>query len=120
MSMPTGSLPSPLILPLGDMGLLVRFGTSLCDSANAAAIAFARRLHRELPAGVTEIDPNLVSVLLKYDPAQIDFDRLAGEVRLLLSEPAAADAIAPVTTHYIGVAFGGADGPDLDEAATAL
>lgn len=113
------NLPSPLILPLGDMSLLVRFGTTLSNDANEAAITFARRLRRALPQGVTEIDPNLVSVLLKYDPERIDFERLAGEVRLLLSEPEADDAVAP-TTHYVSVAFGGNEGPDLDQAATTL
>ena len=113
------NLPSPLILPLGDMSLLVRFGTTLSNDANEAAITFARRLRRALPQGVTEIDPNLVSVLLKYDPERIDFERLAGEVRLLLSEPEADDAVTP-TTHYVSVAFGGNEGPDLDQAATTL
>jgi KipI family sensor histidine kinase inhibitor len=111
--------PYPLILPLGDMGLLVRFGTTLSDDANRFAIAFARRLRRALPRGITEIDPNLVSVLLKYDPERIDFDRLAGEVRLLLAEPEPVDPTLP-TTHHIGVAFGGTEGPDQDEAAAAL
>lgn len=117
--MPTDSLHSPLILPLGDMGLLVRFGTSLSDDANNAAIALARQLRRGLPMGVTEIDPNLVSVLLKYDPQRVDFDRLAGEVRLLLSTPEPVDATVP-TTHRIGIVFGGTDGPDLEEAAATL
>ena len=111
--------PYPLILPLGDKGLLVRFGTTLSDEANEAAIAFARRLRRELPQGVTEIDPNLVSVLLKYDPERIDFDRLAGEMRLLLTEPEPVVPIPP-TTHYVGVIFGGTEGPDLDETAAEL
>jgi len=101
------------------MGLLVRFGTSLSDEANNAAIAFARQLRRQLPVGVTEIDPNLVSVLLKFDPQRVDFDRLAGEVRLLLSTPEQVGAAEPAT-HRIDIVFGGTDGPDLDEAATAL
>jgi KipI family sensor histidine kinase inhibitor len=111
--------PSPLILPLGDVSLLVRFGTALSDDANRAAIAFARRLRRELPYGVIEIDPNLISVLLKYDPERIDFERLAGEVRLLLSEPESDDVPVPAT-HYVAVAFGGNEGPDLDQAAASL
>src|SRR3569623_791283 len=61
--------PLPLILPRGDQGLLVRFGSSLSDRANRAAIDFARRVSRALPAGVREIDPNLITVLLKFDPA---------------------------------------------------
>ena len=41
--MPSASpLPLPLIVPLGDSGLLVRFADSLSEPANAAALVFAR------------------------------------------------------------------------------
>lgn len=113
------AFPPPLILPLGDRSLLVRFGTTLSDEANRAAIAFGRRLGDRLPDGVSEIDPNLVSVLLKYDPERTDFDRLAGEVRLLISALERAEEVATATYH-IPVRFGGEDGPDLDAAAAAL
>lgn len=110
---------TPTILPLGDNALLVRFGSTLSDEANGAAIGFARRLRAEMPLGVSEIDPNLVSVLLRYDPEQIDFDRLAGEVRLLLS--VGPDAVATKNgRHVVPVAFGGEPGPDLDEVAATL
>lgn len=109
----------PLLLPLGDGGLLVRFGTSLSEAANRRAVAFARRLRGQMPAGVTEIDPNLVSVLLKYDPRRIDFERLAGEVRLLLGAPPAEDDLPP-RRWTVAVRFGGAAGPDLAEVAASL
>jgi KipI family sensor histidine kinase inhibitor len=109
----------PLILPLGDRGLLVRFGSTLSAAANEWAIAFARQLRTGFPEGVTEIHPNLVSVLLKYDPARVDFDRLAGEVRLILSTPLDA-AAAPPAVHRLAVAFGGEAGPDLEDVAATL
>ena len=111
--------PSPTIAPLGDSALLVRFGTTLSDEANLAAIAFARRLGERVPDGVTEIDPNLVSVLLRYDPDRTDATRLAGEVRLITSLDTET---APVTstTYNVPVTFGGEDGPDLDEVAQTL
>jgi KipI family sensor histidine kinase inhibitor len=111
--------PLPLLLPIGDRGLLVRFGHDLSDAANRAAIGFARRLRQDLPEGVTEIDPNLLSVLLKYDPERVNFARLAGELRLRLSVPE-ADEIALPATHRIAVRFGGAAGPDLEPASAAL
>jgi len=109
----------PLLLPLGDSGLLVRFATSLSDEANRRAIAFARRLRLKMPAGVTEIDPNLVSVLLKYHPVKTSYEALAGEVRLLLSAPSAADELPP-REWTIPVRFGGMNGPDLADSAAAL
>lgn len=111
----TPRLGPPLIQPLGDRGLIVRFATELSDAGNRAAIGFARKLRERLPAGVTEVDPNLVSVLLKYDPARVGYEPLAGEIRLLLGEEAAGSELP--ARHAIAVTF---DGPDLAEAAASL
>lgn len=112
-------LPNPLIVPLGDHGLLVRFASSLSDQANLATIDFAGRLRQQVPDGVTEIDPNLVSVLLKYDPSRITFERLAGEVRLMIGKPGRIRNAMP-KQHRIAVTFGGEEGPDLAEVAKTL
>jgi len=53
----------PAILPLGDVAVLVRFGDALSAEANREAIAFAARLDADVPEGVEEIAPGLVSVL---------------------------------------------------------
>lgn len=112
------ALPPPLIQPLGDRGLIVRFAMTLSDTANRATIAFAALLHQALPAGVSEIDPNLVSVLLKYDPRAVGYEQLAGEVRILLRQ---AETVHPAPArHRIGVSFGGEAGPDLQRAAESL
>lgn len=112
-------LPPPLIVPLGDQGLLVRFASTLSDAANLATIDFAGRLQQQVPEGVTEIDPNLISVLLKYDPTQTGFDRLAGEVRLLVGQSGRHARPRP-KRHRIAVSFGGEDGPDLAAVARRL
>ena len=108
----------PLVAPLGDMGLLVRFSGALDETANRSAIAFARRLDRAKPEGVSEIAPGLVSVLLTYDPGKVSYERLAGEVRLLLAAPG-EESWTP-TRHRIAVRYGSEDGPDLDAVAASL
>ena len=110
------TFPMPTIVPLGDSGLLVRFGTVLTDAANRAAIALALALDRMPVAGVTEVVPNLVSVLLRYDPASgASAAAISGELRLRLF--ALAD-VAPQTGHWtMRVRF---EGPDLDTVAAAL
>ena len=45
------NFPMPTVLPLGDSALLVRFGGSLTDAANRAAIALSRALDRDAAAG---------------------------------------------------------------------
>jgi KipI family sensor histidine kinase inhibitor len=107
--------PPPLIQPLGDCGLLLRFADSLSEAANVAAIGFAQRAAAERLPGVEEVVPNLVSVLLRYDAAAVDFERLAGEVRLLVCGP--LDELAPGRECVVPVVF---DGNDLDEVAAGL
>lgn len=104
----------PLIVPLGDRALLVRFGSSLADEANRAALALASRLADQPISGVLEVVPSLVSVLLRYDPFEIAPGRLAGELALRLVP---GDWAPRRDIHDIDVVF---DGPDLAEVAAAL
>jgi len=106
----------PLLQPLGDNALLVRFGVSLSDEANRAALAFSRALAMRPIHGVVEVVPNLVSVLLRYEPAAISFLRLSGEIGMLLTSDVEQVETAP-KVHTITVKF---DGPDLAGVAESL
>ena len=97
---------TPTLVPLGDAALLVRFGTTLSEPANRAAVGFARAIAGRLPAGVIEVVPSLVSVLVTYDPARLGSEQLAGEMRLLASVDAEAESAA---THSVAVRFDGDD-----------
>ncbi|GHA11532.1 allophanate hydrolase [Devosia pacifica] len=110
------SWPSARLLPLGDQHLLVRFSEGLTQSANAAAIEFAQLLNSSEIPGVLETAPNLVSVLLRYDPEAISFMRLSGEIGLRLKTSRAARALN-ANQHKIPVRF---DGPDLNEVAASV
>lgn len=109
-------VPRPLIQPLGDRALLVRFGDTLTDQANRAAIALAHRLQERPPVGAIEIDPNLISVLVRYNPSETSPSTLAGELRLAAGsiettdEPAGREVTVPVRFT----------GDDLEEVAAAL
>lgn len=105
---------TPTLVPLGDAALLVRFGTTLSEPANRAAVEFARAIDGRLPLGVTEVVPSLVSVLVSYDPARLGFEQLAGEMRLLASVETAAE---PAAIHSVTVRF---DGEDLADVAAGL
>src|SRR5687768_8285081 len=103
----------PRFVPLGDRALLVRFGDRLDDEANRAAIGFAARLAEAPPEGVEEIVPNLVSVLLGFNPRRTSADQVAAELRLLPPDSFDAPQQAGVS-HAILVTF---DGEDLGEVA---
>lgn len=102
-------------MPLGDSAILVRFGSRLTDAANRAAIALSSRLELDPLQGVVEVMPNLVSVLLRYDPMTASPSVIQGELRLRLFGLARAEAEPKL--WVIPTAF---DGPDVDEAAAAL
>lgn len=108
----------PLIMPLGEGGLLIRFGSRLSDEANRAALYAHSALESARLPGVIEIVPSLVSTFVSYDPAQATFARLSGEVRMCLSRAEAPES-APPRPFDVPVAFGGEDGPDLESAAAA-
>jgi len=103
----------PAILPLGDSAVLVRFGDTLSADANRQAIAFAARLDADVPEGVEEIAPGLVSVLLRVRP-DADFWRLSGELRLRIE---GAPAAVRGTEHSIAIVF---DGEDLMDVCSKL
>lgn len=107
--------PLPLIMPLGDHGLLVRFATTLSEAANRRAVGFATKVAAARLLGVVEVVPNLASVLIRYAPSMVEFERLAGEVRLLASGPEAEPDAGRV--HSVAVQF---TGEDLDEVAALV
>jgi KipI family sensor histidine kinase inhibitor len=104
----------PIIVPLGDAALLVRFANVLDDAANRRALDFAAALSRDPPSGMLEIVPSLVSVLVRYTPLEVDVVRLGGELALRLTGQAST---AQPAAHDIAVEF---DGPDLHAVAGEL
>jgi len=112
----TDTFPTPTLVLLGDSAVLVRFGTVLTDVANQAAIALTGMLDREPIEGVLEVVPNLVSVLLRYDPRRSAAADIAGQLRLRLFALADAPALAgqawTVPVHF--------DGRDLESVVNLL
>lgn len=109
----------PTILPLGDSALLVRFAAALSQEANSTAVALAKALNSAAIRGVREVASTLVSVLVRYDPSEVDYENVAGEVRLVTStlRPERDELVEP---HTIAIDFGGSAGPDLEGVATSL
>jgi inhibitor of KinA len=104
-------------MPLGDRAFLVRFADRLDMEANAAAIAFARDIEATGLDGVLEIAPNLVSVLVRYDPQRIGYRALCGEIGLVGQTGESREMPA---THILAISYGGEDGPDIGAVADSL
>ncbi len=108
----------PRLLPSGDSAITVEFSRSIDEMANQRVLALDRTLARETITGITETVPTYRSLLVHYDPVQIDFDTLSGKLVSLARLP-----VPPVTKMRrwrIPVAYGGEHGIDLEDVARTL
>ena len=108
---------SPRVLPCGDTALAVEFGEAIDPAVNACVLALDARVAQGIP-GVVETVPTYRSLLVHYDPEQIDFDRLGEQILARAQRP------LPATTKTrrwrIPVVYGGAHGIDLEDVAKTL
>jgi 5-oxoprolinase (ATP-hydrolysing) subunit B len=108
----------PRILPSGDSAVTVEFARDIDDAANRQVLALDHTLAREVIAGVTETVPTYRSLLVHYDPLQIDYDALAEKLVALAQLPA---PVATAARHWrIPVVYGGEHGIDLEDVARTL
>jgi 5-oxoprolinase (ATP-hydrolysing) subunit B len=112
------SLSPPRLLPSGDSAVTVEFSRKIDDQANRRVLALDRLLAREPIAGVSETIPTYRSLLVHYDPAQIDFATLGQKLVELALRPLPASEKARL--WRIPVAYGGEYGIDLEDVAKIL
>lgn len=107
---------------LADDAWLLRLGERIDDALNARVHALAARIRAQAPAWLRDLVPAYASLAVFFDPRAID----AGAVRDWLAQRCGergGDDVAEAQTARIveiPVAYGGAFGPDLDEAASQL
>ena len=112
------SLTPPRLLPSGDSAITVEFSRNIDDEANRRVLALDRALAQEPVAGVTETVPTYRSLLVHYDPAQIDFPTLGQKLAELAQRPAPSSEKARL--WRVPVAYGGEYGIDLEDVAKTL
>jgi 5-oxoprolinase (ATP-hydrolysing) subunit B len=112
------TLPPPRLLPSGDSAITVEFSRHIDDAANQRVLALDRALAEAPVEGITETVPTYRSLLVHYDPLQIDFDGLSERLASLARLP-----VPPVTRTRrwrIPVVYGGEHGIDLEDVAKTL
>jgi KipI family sensor histidine kinase inhibitor len=106
----------PRIVPASDSSWLVVFDDATTAAAGASVLRLVEALARAPIAGTTDLHPAYASILVRFDPRRADGeavrDALAGRLEGLAQIPIPAGG-----EHEIPVAYGGTDGPDLDEVA---
>jgi 5-oxoprolinase (ATP-hydrolysing) subunit B len=108
----------PRLLPSGDSAITVEFSRHIDDVANQSVLALDRALAREPVTGVTETVPTYRSLLVHYDPVQIDFETLGEKLVSLAQLP--VPTVANTRRWRIPVVYGGEYGIDLEDVAKAL
>ncbi|WP_306302869.1 5-oxoprolinase subunit PxpB [Alicyclobacillus shizuokensis] len=104
------------MLPLGDIGVLVRFGDTIDEAVHGKVLSLARALEAEPAAGFRECVPAFAAVAVYYDPSRTDFERVS---RWILERMRASSTDAGLQSREveIPVCYGGALGPDLADVA---
>lgn len=105
----------PRCAPAGEQGLYLYFGEEIREDLSRRVQAAATRLLERPPAGLREVVPSYVALLVLYDPLQTDYDRMAAAARAAAATVPAGPAGSRL--FRIPVAYGGSFGPDLDDVA---
>lgn len=108
----------PRLLPSGDSAITVEFSRNIDEAANRRVLALDRAMAAEPVAGVTETVPTYRSLLVHYDPVQIDFDKLGEAILALAQRP--VGAATKSRRWRIPVVYGGEHGIDLEDVAKTL
>jgi len=105
-------------LPSGDSAITVEFSRKIDDEANRRVLALDRAMASEPIAGISETVPTYRSLLVHYDPTQIDFATLGQKLLDLAKRPPPARENA--RRWRVPVAYGGEYGIDLEDVARTL
>ncbi len=112
-------LEFPVICPLGVNGVLIRFGDTLSEAANRAALAFRAAVDDADLDGITESTTALTSVYLQLDPRQEDLAPLMDALHSILRgrDWFAAELPQGRRLWRVPAVFGTKLAPQLNEAA---
>jgi antagonist of KipI len=99
----------------GDSAVLLELDAVIDPAVNARAVAIASAIAAECRAGVRDIIPTYRSVAVHFDPLVADVHGLRASLQRAAETAPAARA---GTLVEVPVAYGGEDGPDLDEVAS--
>ena len=106
----------PIRRLVGDTGVIVEFGDAIAPEINRKVRTMTVALDRERPAGVREVIPTYRSLMIVYDPLEVDLDRLMKLLRDLEKRVGEID-MPPPREVAIPVCYGGEYGPDIEFVA---
>jgi len=105
---------TPVVRPVGDRGLILRFGDRVDADIHARVIAMQAAVEAAPPPGVTETVPSYTALFVGYDPLICDYETLLANISAL--EPKKTRAAEP-TVWEVPVCYDAELAPDLDKIA---
>jgi allophanate hydrolase subunit 1 len=108
----------PHFLDAGEAALVVEFGEAVDPAINDRVLALDAVLRADAPAGIREFVPTYRSLMIDYDPLQIDRDMLVAMVRRAMGAIAKGRSMA--ATWTLPCCYDPVLAEDLDEAARIL
>jgi inhibitor of KinA len=115
---PATALSAPRFLDAGEAALVVEFGERVDPAINDRVLAIDAVLRADPPAGIRECVPTYRSLMIHYDPLQIDRDTLVAIVRGATA--GVAERRSQTATWTLPCCYDPALAEDLDEAAQIL
>ena len=109
----------PQMKPSGDRALLVEFDNRIDPEVNRSVRALALIIESDRPPGVQEILPAYRTLMVTYDPLQIEYPLLAEKIRAWLDRAGRID-LPPKRVFRLPTVYGGSHGPDLERVAQVL
>jgi len=106
------------LIPASDRSLLVSYGDTLTPEAHGQVVQLLAALDARPLPGVLDLSPASASILIRFDPLAIGHSEVEAHVRALLADAGVTTAPAGRLVE-IPVAYGGAEGPDLEDVARA-
>ena len=108
----------PRFLDAGETALVVEFGATVDPAINDRVLALDAALRADPPAGTREFVPTYRSLMIHYDPLQIDRQTLIDRVHTAMA--VSAERTVAAANWIIPCCYDPPFGEDLDEAAQLL
>jgi KipI family sensor histidine kinase inhibitor len=118
MTDPAPALSEPRFLDAGEAALVVQFGETVDPAVNDRVLALDAVLRADPPAGTREFVPTYRSLMIHYDPLQIDRDALVALVHRATAN--AREWRSDGDTWTLPCCYDPPLGEDIDEAAQIL
>lgn len=109
----------PKIRPSGDSAVLVEFDNRIDPEVNRAVRSLALTMEAERFPGINEVLPAYRTVMVTYDPLQIEYEALLEKIKIYLGRARNMDLPAR-RTFRLPTVYGGGHGPDLQRVSEIL